>query len=586
MFCLLLLPLLTGCGGCRDSATTPTAGDQEGPAVSSQYREELLTYAIDNLDRLDEFGSANVLPQIIRRINELNQPQPEGSDRPFDPLLAVWPETEMLRQIVDRLNQWIRPQRPSADWDLDPMLAALPKPLAGLPQIKNLGQMEFTRFDGYALQEAVWLRDVTLWARGEKFDDLERVNSLFDWTVRNIQIDPDAPNRIPLFPWETLLFGRGTATERAWVFILLLRQLDIDAALLALDEERGTGDEGQGLGTSVPSETRGGTGSANDPSEPGKPNSPGKAADNPPRPWCVGVLIEGNVYLFDPLLGLPIPAPDGVARDETGQLTIRPATLAEVRSDGKLLERMNAGPSRVYGVQASDLARVTVLLEASPQYLARCMKMLESRLAGDRKMVLTTSPSADARRWQEAAGLTDVQLWQHPFETLLRRSNLDRRQVQARLAALLQFYVIPAAPLYRGRTLYLKGKLVGDDGAMQYYQAARPSDAARQASSADAFVKEMLKRGKIDATYWCGLIVYQRGDYDSAVDYFMKRTLEAYPDGPWTSGARYNLARAYEASGRTERAILTYGLDARSPGYLGNLLRAKWLSESEKPNDE
>jgi len=578
-FCLLLLPLLIGCGGSHDSATTPTAGDQEGPAVSSQYREELLTYAIDNLDRLDEFGSANVLPQILHRLNELNQPKPEGSGRPFDPLLVVWPETEMLRQIVDRLNQWIRPQRPSADWEPDPMVAALPKPLAGLPQVRNLGQMEFTRFDGYALQEAAWLRDVSLWARGDVLDDLERAKSLFDWTVRNIQIEPDAPERIPLFPWETLLFGRGTATERAWVFMLLLRQLDIDAALLTVDEGRGERGEGRGLGTSVPS----------GPSGPGKPGAPGETADDPPRPWCVGVLIEGKVYLFDPLLGLPIPAPKGVARDETGQLTIRPATLAEVRSDNKLLGRMNVGQSRVYGVQASDLGGVTALLEASPPYLARCMKMLESRLAGDRKMVLTTSPSANARRWREAAGLADVRLWQHPFQTLLRRSNLDRRQVQARLLAMLQFHVIPAAPLSRGRVLYLKGRLVGDDGAMHFYQAARPSNAELRASSVDPIEKLMLLRGKQDATYWCGLIAYQRGDYDAAVDYLMKRTLEAYPDGPWTGGARYNLARAYEASGRTERAILMYGIDASSPGYLGNLLRAKWLreeSESEKPKGD
>ncbi len=568
-FCLLLIPLLTGCGDGHDPKKAPTASDHEGPAAPSQYREELLTYAVDNLDRLDEFGSANVLPQILLRLNKLDQPEPEGSDRPFDPLLAVWPETEMLRQIVDRLNQWIRPQRPSADWKPDPMIATLPKPLAGLPQVRNLGQMEFTRFDGYALQEAAWLRDVSLWARGDMLDDLERAKSLFDWTVRNIQIEPESPKRIPLFPWETLFFGRGTATERAWVFILLLRQLDIDAALLALDDK-------QGLGTSVPS-------------GPSEPNSPGETPDNPPRPWCVGVLIEGKVYLFDPLLGLPIPAPDGVARDETGQLTIRPATLAEVRSDNKLLERMNAGSSRVYGVQASDLDNVTALLEASPQYLARCMKMLESRLAGDRKMVLTTSPSADARRWTESAGLADVRLWQRPFQTLLRRSNLDRRQVQARLLAMLQFHVIPAAPLSRGRILYLKGRFVGDDGAMQYYQAARPSNAELRASSIKLDEKVLLLLGKQDATYWCGLIAYQRGDYDAAVDYFMKRTLEAYPSGPWTGGGRYNLARAYEVSGQTERAILMYGLDASSPGYLGNLLRAKWLreeSESEKPKDE
>ncbi|MCD4726406.1 MAG: hypothetical protein K8R46_02000, partial [Pirellulales bacterium] len=187
------------------------------------------------------------------------------------------------------------------------------------------------------------------------------------------------------------------------------------------------------------------------------------------------------------------------------------------------------------------------------------------------------------------AGLADVRLWQHPFQTLLRRSNLDRRQVQARLLAMLQFHVIPAAPLSRGRILYLKGRLVGDDGAMRFYQAARPSNAELRASSIKLDEKVLLLLGKQDATYWCGLIAYQRGDYNTAVDYFMKRTLEAYPSGPWTGGARYNLARAYEVSDQTKRAILMYGLDASSPGYLGNLLRAKWLreeSESEKPKDE
>ncbi len=243
---LFLFLFLAGCGGCRKTATGRAAGGREGPAVSSQYREELLTYGVDNIDRLDEFGSTDVLPQILERLESLNNPASAEAKRQFNPLLDAWPEPEMLRQIVDRLNQWIRPEKPPADWQADPMLSELPKPLADLPQVKNLGLMEFSRFDGYALQEAAWLRDVSRWARGEKLDDLERAESLFDWVVRNIQVEADSPNRIPLFPWETLFFGRGTARERAWVYILLLRQMDIDAALLAIDEGRGERGEGRG----------------------------------------------------------------------------------------------------------------------------------------------------------------------------------------------------------------------------------------------------------------------------------------------------------------------------------------------------
>ena len=41
----------------------------EAMAGSGQYREELLTYAIDNLNRLEEFDSADVLQQMLQRLN-------------------------------------------------------------------------------------------------------------------------------------------------------------------------------------------------------------------------------------------------------------------------------------------------------------------------------------------------------------------------------------------------------------------------------------------------------------------------------------------------------------------------------------
>ena len=301
------------------------------------------------------------------------------------------------------------------------------------------------------------------------------------------------------------------------------------------------------------------------------------------RPWCVGALIEGKAYLFDPLLGLPIPATDGLALDEDGQLTIRPATLAEVCADPAILDRLEINGVRAYDFRSLSPDRVQALLEASPHYLSRCMSVLEARLAGERRIVLTTSPSAATQRWKSSAGLKDAQLWLHPYNTIQRRSNLVPLQAQRRLAAMLPFYIIPSAPLFRGRMLYLRGDLVGEDGAMRYLQAARPANAELRASSAGLEEKLLLQLGKQDATYWCGLIVFQRGNYEAAIDYFKKRTLEINSKGHWARGARYNLARSYEASGQTDRAILMYGLDPSTPGYFGNLLRAKWLRELSSP---
>ena len=89
--------------------------------------------------------------------------------------------------------------------------------------------------------------------------------------------------------------------------------------------------------------------------------------------------------------------------------------------------------------------------------------------------------------------------------------------------------------------------------------------------------KQVYLRAKLDASYWLGLIAQQRANYPAAVDYFIHRTLEALPNGPWTHGAKYNLARIYETSDERKKAVMLYRSDSRSPSHHGNLLRARWL---------
>ena len=286
------------------------------------------------------------------------------------------------------------------------------------------------------------------WAQGESAESLERAKSLFDWTVRNIQLEFSHPRQIPQFPRETLFFGRGTAADRAWVFILLCRQAGIDAAILGL-EDKGAGGKPAAKAES-PSKEKG-----------VQPQSlPGLAPEGP-RPWCVAALIEGNAYLFDPLLGLPIPAPDGVKFDDAGRLAVQPATLAQAATDEKVFRQLDVDKAHGYDVKAADVKHVVVMLEASPSYLARRMKLLEGQLAGVQKMVLSASPSAEAARWKALAQVAEVRLWPAPFETLERRSHLDRQDMQAQLALLLPFYAVPSAPLHRGRILAFEGQTGG-----------------------------------------------------------------------------------------------------------------------------
>ncbi|MEN6451867.1 MAG: hypothetical protein ABFC96_15360, partial [Thermoguttaceae bacterium] len=435
------------------------------------------------------------------------------------------------------------------------------------------------------LQETSWHRDISRWARGDVAGELDQAKNVFDWTVRNIQLEADRPGRVPQLPWETLYFGRGTATERAWVCILLLRQLQIDAAMLAVESDATE----RGLGTSVP----------------------GQSGEPKLRPWCVGVLIEDEVYLFDPALGLPIPAADGVTRTADGRLAVEPATLAEVAAHPKLLERLDVDSSRKYGFDAAALKRVVTLLEASPDYLSQRMKLLElswKPAQPSQGLVLTTSPTEQATRWRAAKPSVSVRLWLQPFETLDRRMRLDRRTALARLAMMVPYCwmhedritirnrdsedpnpaaeqrTIRAPALGQARVLYLKNKFAGDRGAIHYYQMARPSDQRVMASSISNQEKSILLSGKQDATYGLGLIAYDNGNYDAAIDYFTSRSQPPLisPESAWADGARYNLARAYEASGERQRAVLVYRSNVTAPDRYGQLLRAKWLSELKK----
>jgi len=600
---VLLLPfslLLGGCGGCAGSAAScgvPGLGES-----TDEWQRDRFSYAIDNLNRLEEFDWA------------------PPSEREADPLLATCLQSDMLRQIVDWLNQWVRTQEPPADWQPDALLTTLAKPLREIPMVQDLGKKEFSRYDALALREAMWLREVSIWARGDDIDELVRAQRLFDWTVRNIQLESVAPGagraaelgsefpgRIPQFPWETLLFGRGTALDRAWVYILLARQQGLDAVLLGLAD---------------PADTT------------------GKA----PQPWVVAVLIEQELYLFDPELGLPIPAPDrasswwskrlaapsarplpasaSVKRDKSGQLAIQPATLAEVVGDAGLLRQMDADAAHPYRVKAADLQHVVALVEASPAYLSMRMNLVGARLVGEQTIVLTTAASDQAKRLEAVPHVAEARLWTLPYETFYRRLHLSAQEIRSRTQEYWPFMADPEAPLHKGRLLYLKGKLTGrstdPESATRYFQKARTSEkklaelentsqndiyqqslpllrtlpenqrkAALERLKAVAVQQaglytEILRQAKQDASYWLGLVKLQQGIYPTAIDYLAKRTLQAVENSRWTHGATYNLARCYEASGQPVQAIKLYLSDATSPGYRGNVLRARWLEAASK----
>ena len=95
----------------------------------------------------------------------------------------------------------------------------------------------------------------------------------------------------------------------------------------------------------------------------------------------------------------------------------------------------------------------------------------------------------------------------------------------------------------------------------------------------------LYNRVKVDASYWLGLLRYDLGDYEIAAHWLQERTLQSEPFGPWTTGARYNLARTYESMGQLEAAVKLLAHDD-SPQSYGNKLRAERLQQELNTKSE
>jgi tetratricopeptide (TPR) repeat protein len=524
---------------------------------------------------------------------------------------------ETQRQLIYQLNRWIETEPKDDAWRPDPQIERLPRRFRDLEEMQQLDKVTFHPDDGQFLVESHWLHAVSRWVSDEAsrrwvearreaegndalllesaFESpeyrLEIARSLFDWTVRHVQLDellsyPQTPTAtvgpgsesaadraappelaIPgpgylYYPYQVLVYGHGDAWQRARVFILLARQLGYDAVMLAVD------DRGAGSRANI---------------------------------WCTGVLIEDRVYLFDAALGLPLPGA------EAGSV----ATLAEVLANPELLRQLDVeddGKTLKYPITANQLKNVAALVDAAPETLSRRMAMLESRLSGEKAMTLAVSPSNVAARIRACPGLekVGVRLWNVPFETRIYRDAMERLarrdpDIQRRLLQEQGLY-LPA--IMQARRHHFVGKIAGeqeDPGAIAYYLESRKADqyidelqtsveararvglpplppnlTPQQQQFVIANQAAQFRLNKQHASYWLGLAQYDLGAYGAAIPWLKDRTLGANPQGIWTAGARYNLGRTYEALGNVEEARKLY-FQSESPQRHGDLLRARLL---------
>lgn len=507
--------------GCSEAGSQQAARHANPLATDPNFRQEVFDHAIDNLHRLEQFQPHAMLDQIRQQLNE----------------------------AVD----WNR----DVDWQRDPLVDSLPPEILENELLRSAEDLKLNVYDASHLQETVTLQGISRSAVGGATSDLERAHLLFDWVIRNVQFplsnDVQTSNgqvlRAPHLPMETLFFGRGDSIDRAWVFVLLCRQQGLDAVVLAL---------------------------------------PGNTPNDPVRPWVVGVLIDDQIYLFDPTLGLPVPGPNGEGI----------ATLRQAIDDESILQQLNLDADHRYPVSPSELDAVTALIEASPAYLTRRMRVLEGKLAGEDKIVLAESPSRIAKRISKIPQIAAARLWGLPYDRFMQRVSPHSRDatVAALQAELLPYrvdllpadYQPAASNLQRGRLLHLKGILAAEEGepsANRFYQDARLADVDIEVPALNDTQRRILRRAKEDASYWLGLVAFERGRFEAALSHLQKRSLSSDNSGRWAAGAHYNSGRAFEALGKFEDAIAEYKR-SDDPQLHGNLLRARSLAAKLTNNDD
>ncbi len=395
-------------------------------------------------------------------------------------------------------------------------------------------------------------------------ESIDRVRRVFAWVVRQVQLVPPGSlgsARMPQVfsrPYDVLLRGMATEAdgfwaERAWLFMVLCRQIGIDVGLITYRKS----DMPRVAGAPLRVELR---------------------CDNPAQGAYrldLHALIDDQVYLFDARLGLEIPGPDGEGV----------ATLEEALADPVILERMNLPGLAPYGTSRASLlsspTKIGILIDSSPGYSSPKMKLLQAELSGKHRTILYRDPADErdqfARALRDHAGL--ISLWSIPLEVDTRLFT-DARYVESIQASLFLFRA--EWPLLYARVKQLRGEF---DQAIEDYATFRFNENTPMVNKKKQVIPKEVQEG-LDAyaTYYLALAKLEQNDLPNAKRMF-EQTLKLLPEpGPnqpyytmFRRGANANLGRIYEIEKNPARAIAYYTQRNPTQQYVGNLLRAREL---------
>jgi hypothetical protein len=458
-----------------------------------------------------------------------------------------------LDDAVSVLNNWWSAVETA---DLEPTgLTPPPIPKDRVPEAlgPRLEQKVYDLQDGRHIRAAYLANTIAFNLADQAEQELDRTVRAFEWVCRNVTLVPEDEPQPPLATYEILLVGRGRAADRAWVFGEILKQLRIDSVVMQSQAE------GASLG-----------------------------------PMLVGVPLDGEVYLFDPQLGLPIPRAD----DATAARIVRPATLREIREHPEWLKALAPRSDQPYEPTAEQIASARVHAITSPTAWTSRMWNLEQLLPSVSLCVLYEAPAALG----DAEGLFDriaaaepswsadaIGVWVYPIQKeaqfVALNPSSDPNAVQLAQAAMLPF----AVPLEEKKDA--DDRLAKEMEAHQDWLRDKKGDAARKAGQIGPSLRHLKTRtlqlqgrysdaiaqfvtirqlavmpppdpnwGQVyqhaaqDAFYWSCVSKHELGEYESAIG-SLTEYIKRYRRGRWAGAAGLLIAECHRELGRLPEAI-------------------------------
>ncbi len=224
----------------------------------------------------------------------------------------------------------------------------------GDDELAEINSASFTLLDAHYIDYCQLIRDAAYSLGVDNQPPLERAQAAFEWVMRQVQLrQPARP--FPMAPTQFVLRrGWGTSLERSLAFLATLHQLRIPGCMVGFPDE---------------------------------------AANARLISWIPGALVDGEIYLFDTRMGIPLPSPDGKGI----------ATLRQIRTHPKPFEHLNFDEKHSYDVKAEQVRRAEILLTVPLSGLAPRMKFLDATLAGRQKTRAYVDWEALLKEFQAAA---------------------------------------------------------------------------------------------------------------------------------------------------------------------------------------